>query len=235
MMPILDTPITTNDQNIDKLLSQDLPIMLIFQNNIIDKPLEDAIKKEAKRRAGEVLIVRLDIADSADTYVKYGEPPVPALVALGVPQGMRGKRSVASDADGIRPSDVRAHIAHLLDGAELTESNKKQKSSGTPIAVSDATFRNEVLKSKVPVLVDFWAEWCGPCHSIAPHVEKIAQEYAGKVKVAKLDVDANQVMSRRYNVSSIPTMIVFEGGQPAARIVGANPVALRQAVERFVK
>ena len=87
----------------------------------------------------------------------------------------------------------------------------------------------------MPVLVDFWAAWCGPCRTIAPYVEQLAKEYDGKLKVVKLDVDANQVMSRRYNVSSIPTMIVFEGGQPAARIVGANPTALRQTVARFAK
>ncbi|MDQ7037384.1 MAG: thioredoxin [Anaerolineae bacterium] len=99
--------------------------------------------------------------------------------------------------------------------------------------VTSETFRQQVLKSKKPVLVDFWAPWCGPCHQIAPYIDKIALEHGSKVKVVKLDIDANQVIARRYGVQSIPTMIMFEGGQPANKITGANPVALRKMVERF--
>ncbi|MCA9915621.1 MAG: thioredoxin [Anaerolineae bacterium] len=102
------------------------------------------------------------------------------------------------------------------------------------MVVDDGNFRQKVLKSKVPVLVDFWATWCQPCHMIAPHVEKIAKEYQGKLVVAKMDVDRNQVMPRRYQVSSIPTLIIFDGGQPAERITGANAVALRKAVQRVI-
>jgi thioredoxin len=92
-----------------------------------------------------------------------------------------------------------------------------------PMAVTEQTFDGEVLKSDVPVLVDFWAEWCGPCRMVAPIVEELAGEYAGRLKVMKLDVDDNQHLAMRYNVMSIPTLGVFRGGEMIERIVGYMP------------
>ena len=88
--------------------------------------------------------------------------------------------------------------------------------------LSDATFDEEISSSDEPVLVDFWAEWCGPCKMIAPVLEEIAGENKGKIKIAKLNVDDNPDIARRFEVMSIPTMIVFKDGQPAKRMVGAK-------------
>ena len=89
-------------------------------------------------------------------------------------------------------------------------------------AVTDESFRQDVLEAPGPVLVDFWAEWCGPCKMIAPILDEIAQEQAGKVKIVKLNVDENQETARRFDVMSIPTLIVFEDGQPAKKMIGAK-------------
>lgn len=90
------------------------------------------------------------------------------------------------------------------------------------VTVTDASFAVEVLASKEPVLVDFWATWCGPCRMVAPVLEEIASEQAGQLRVAKLDVDANPETARDFQVVSIPTMILFQDGEPVKRIVGAK-------------
>ena len=85
---------------------------------------------------------------------------------------------------------------------------------------TDQNFETEVLKSDQPVLVDFWAEWCGPCRMLTPTIEKLADGYAGKVKVGKLDTDANRETAMKYNISAIPTVLLFKGGQIAQKFVG---------------
>ena len=90
-------------------------------------------------------------------------------------------------------------------------------------AVTDATFVNEVLHSDRPVLVDFWAEWCGPCLRVAPVLDEIATEMGEKVKIVKLDIDSNPSTARDYQVMSVPTLTVFKGGQPVQSVAGARP------------
>jgi thioredoxin 1 len=92
-----------------------------------------------------------------------------------------------------------------------------------PVEITDANFDTEVLKSDKPVLVDFWAVWCGPCKMVAPIVEELAKEYAGKLKVGKIDVDNNPDVSLRFGIRSIPTLMVFKDGKVVEQIIGAIP------------
>ncbi len=101
--------------------------------------------------------------------------------------------------------------------------------------VTDVTFEEEVLKSKIPVLVDFWAPWCGPCRAVAPVVEEIANDYNGKLKVLKLNTDENPKTAQSYRISGIPSLMVFKNGQPVEQVVGAVPkTTLSTAVEKHI-
>ena len=91
------------------------------------------------------------------------------------------------------------------------------------VAITDQNFQAEVLQSTQPVLVDFWAEWCGPCRMLAPTIDKLAADYVGKVKVGKVDTDANRDVAIKYGINSIPTVILFKGGQVVQKFVGLRP------------
>ncbi|GAA1723141.1 thioredoxin [Isoptericola hypogeus] len=104
------------------------------------------------------------------------------------------------------------------------------------VAVTDETFKAEVLESDVPVLVDFWATWCGPCRMVAPILEELSEEYEGKVKIVKLDTDANQATTMAYGITSIPTLNVYSGGELVKSVIGARPKrALQEEIDAVLE
>jgi len=105
----------------------------------------------------------------------------------------------------------------------------------TTVAVTDESFKGDVLNSDLPVLVDFWAPWCGPCRMVAPVVEEIAQQYEGKVKVVKLNTDENPSTASQYGIRSIPTLMIFKDGQRVDMVVGAVPkTTLANTLEKYI-
>jgi len=148
------------------------------------------------------------------------EVKIPARTRTGQTIRLRNALRITDGRDGDILISVRVQTA---------------AGEGGVLVVSDGSFESEVLKSPIPVLVDFWAPWCGPCRMVAPVVEKLSAEYAGRVKFCKLNVDENRLASQRYQVMSIPTVILFKKGLIADMSVGAVPEPeLRKKVESLL-
>ena len=236
-MPIFNTPINTDDTNLAKVLGQGLPVALYLYDSRsgANRSLDEAVSKVAKQYAGQALIVRVDVANSPKAQGEYGNLVAPALVTLSKDGS---SRKVKSQAASVNASDIQAHIDYLLGkGAAPKQAAPASNASSTngtvtkPLVVTDASFDREVIKSNVPVLVDFWAPWCGPCRSIAPVVEQMAQKYAGRAKVVKVNVDDNPRIAQQFQILSIPTLMVFKNGSAFKRQVGANPGIIPSMIE----
>lgn len=234
-MPAKNAPITADDSTLKKTLSAKAPAAVLLLDGFgSDKPVEDAFKREARKRGDDLLPVQVDASDNPGTYSRYGSPELPAVVTLQ--KGLFG-RKIISTAAAARPADVRAHVAHLIDGDPLPEDkpepaeSKPAKKKESALHVNDKSFRKAVLKSKTPVLVDFWAEWCAPCRAVSPFVEEMAQEYKGRVKVAKLNTEENKATAAEFGIQSIPTFMVFVDGEVVERRTGANPRVIRDMIE----
>ncbi|HML24329.1 MAG TPA: thioredoxin [Aggregatilinea sp.] len=228
-MARFDMPLNTNDQSIDRVLNSGLPVALVLYSGSLDAALDEALRQVAKADAGQLLVARLD-AQANPRAAAQNSGPLPALI--GYRDGQETDRAAV-----ITPSSFRAHVDYLLGrGSRPVELEpvraQAAAASGKPVVVTDATFQAEVVNSDLPVVVDLWAPWCTPCRMIAPVLEKLAKEYAGQMKIAKVNVDENPRTSSQFNVRSIPTLLVFRDGKIVDRVVGAAPEpALRQRLQ----
>ncbi len=244
-MPQFNTPINTNDQSLDRVLANPLPVVLVLSDNGLDSALQSALDNVARDQAGKLIVAKLNTVENPASARRFGGHGGTMLVTWKT--GAEQAR-----VENPAPEQVRQAADHLLGrgpaprSAPRTAPYKEARAAGgtrtqtaaagEPITVSEATFDQQVLRSSEPVLVDFWAPWCGPCRMVAPTLEKLAREYAGKLKVAKLNVDQNQRIAAQYGAHSIPLLIMFKGGKPINQLIGAHPEPnIRKLIEQAVR
>lgn len=231
-MAVYDTPLRTNDQSLDRLINAGLPVALIVWDSRqgLTPSLEEKLNQVAKANAGKLLVARVDVADNPQAAAKWAAQP--ALVAFN------NGTEVSEPVSPLTAEVFGLYVEYLLGRGprpQVKPASHAQAGGSQdltrPVKVTDATFQQEVLDSATPVVVDFWAPWCGPCRMIGPALEKLAGEFNGKIKIAKVNVDENHQYAGQYGVQGIPTLLLVRNGKIVDRIVGALPEqALRQKI-----
>ncbi len=250
MLAVFDVPVKTSAQNLERVLKAGLPMLLVFEMPECEhcRAMIPTLEELARAYVGQALIVRVENVKDGALMERYRITRVPTLVFW------RGGREQARIEGAVNIDAVRAHLEYLLErGPQPSPASgpsrllKSAPDIGAPssaqsgnaahevMIVTDDTFETRVLQSPLPVLVDFWAPWCGPCRMVSPLVEEIAREYAGRLRVAKVNTDENPRWAGRLSIMGIPTLILFKRGREADRIVGAAPKSvLTQRVERLL-
>ncbi len=254
------TPIHTNEQSVERVLGAGLPVLLVFWRGDCQPcaQLNPTLDRLAERYAGKLLIAKIQVDDNRSLGQRFNVTQLPAL--RFVKDGHVTAEATGAAAEpslqawlgaalGGRPVPPISGPSAPLQGGprpqprqNASQPTPRQASSApsangtsTPVVLTDVSFDQIVGQTQQPVLVDFWAPWCGPCRMVAPAVEQLAREFAGRAIVAKLNIDDHQRVAQRYGIMSIPTLYVFKGGKIVERLVGAQPVpALRQALQRHI-
>jgi thioredoxin len=229
----INSVLHTNRHSVDRLLGAGLPVALVFwdKKHQPNKSDDTALDTLAKKYEGKALIAKIDTQDESELMSRFSIGSVPSFAFVD-----HGNVIERTDVDD--PAYVDAWLGHLSNGsarpsrpaatstrtsASAGQNPGPQSSGGKPVILTDATF-GSAINSPRPTLVDFWAEWCGPCRMVAPSVETLAKEFDGKATVAKLNVDQNRMTAGQYGIQSIPSLLIFKDGQVVDQIVGAQPL-----------
>lgn len=251
------TPIHTNEQSIDRVLRAGLPVLLVFWRKDCApcRQLDPALDRLAAAYAGRALVAKVDEQDNPALARRYQIAQLPGLAFV------KDGRTVEQGGGAAPEEALRAWLDYLIGGGarpapptgpgmaiggaarpqaggrapDAQATGRPGDAAGSPVILSDATFDQMIGRSAQPVLVDFWAPWCGPCRAVAPAVEQLAREFAGRAVVGKLNVDENPRTMQRFGISGIPALFIFKQGKVVERLLGAQPAGvLRQALARHV-
>lgn len=252
-----NSPIHTSEQSVDRVLRAGLPVLLVFERKACApcQQLAPTLDRLAAGFAGRALVARVDADDNPALARRYEVSQLPALIfvkdgaVVAQSSGAAPEEALSAwlehlAAGGSRPALPTGPAVRLAKGRGVPQPGQPSPraaegpgavpgSPAQPVPVSDADFEVVVGRSSQPVLVDFWAPWCGPCRAVAPTVERLAQEFAGRAVVAKMNVDDNPRTARRFGITGIPALYIFKGGKVVERLVGAQPApVIRAALAR---
>lgn len=238
----MQEPVTLTDDNLDSVLSTEKPILILMTTG---EGLRGDFKVAFNKQAAEdtrMVYARLDPSKNpaAAARLNAGEKPVLVGWYCGE-EVVRRPRPWGSDlplAIELLQETARNRNPQVEQSEEKSENQVQENQQvvlDKPVAVTDATFEQEVLNSDLPVLVDFWAVWCGPCRMVAPVLDKLAGEFAGKIKIAKVNVDENPGLSQAFRIQSIPNLMVVKERTIIFNQPGALPeAALRNLIEQAI-
>jgi thioredoxin 1 len=230
---------TVNDAQLEALLNSDQPVMvLVTSGEGLRGDFKVAYEKATKEQP-KIQFVRIDPTTNPNAAARFGAGDKPLLVAWYCGQEVaRRLRPWGSDlplALELLQNVVRSQNPEQEESEAQPVSENQPVVLNTPVNVTDATFEQDVLNSDIPVLVDFWAAWCGPCRMVAPILEKLAGEFAGQIKIAKVDVDANPGLSQAFRIQSIPNLMIVKDRTIIFNQPGALPEAsLRELVKQAI-
>lgn len=232
--------VTLKDNTWQETIGSQPALILVSNGEGLRGDFSTAFKKAAAENHS-VIFARLDPTSNPEAAAAFNAGDKPVLIGWYKGKELvRRPRPWGTDVVltiELLEKTYREDAPPAANGAALAQPKDKKLVDTKPVVVTDATFQQEVIdySRELPVLVDFWAEWCGPCRMVAPIMEKLAAEFAGKVRIAKVDTDANQGLSQALRIMSIPTIMAFKDGQLVFNQAGAFPeAAFRDLVQQLI-
>jgi thioredoxin 1 len=233
----IDSPVQVVGDELHEYLETDLPVLLLIWNgDTLRNDVKTELDKAAKDYAGRILVIKADVGKNPDVAEQFELGKHPLAIAWHNGEVlMRRPRPWNTDIQAMVEELIKLAPELEVDETAVAKQPENDVIFTKPVHVTEETFQMEVLESALPVLVDFWADWCGPCKMIAPILEKLAEDFAGQVKIAKVDVDANQRLSGAFQIQSIPTLMFVKNGKIVGQQAGALPEhVLRDVINQLI-